>query len=154
MPQPEWLNRNLFLTVLGARTPSSRCWSVWSLLRSVSSACRWLPSLWVPTWLFHCVYTFWPPPCWYKDDISILEAYPLTSLTLCVCVCVSRSVVSDSATPWTIARLSVGILQARMLEWVAISFSRLTLITSLRPCLQIQPHWGVKASTYEFGGRT
>ena len=30
-------------------------------------------------------------------------------------------------TPWTVARqapLSLGILQARMLEWVAISFSR------------------------------
>ena len=34
-----------------------------------------------------------------------------------VCVC---SVVSDSATPWTVR----GILQARILEWVAISFSR------------------------------
>jgi len=30
-------------------------------------------------------------------------------------------------TPWTVARqapLSMGILQARILEWVAISFSR------------------------------
>ena len=39
----------------------------------------------------------------------------------------SRSVVSDSATPWTVARqapLSVGILQARILEWVAMPSSR------------------------------
>ena len=39
------------------------------------------------------------------------------------CVCVSRSVVSDSASPWTVAHhapLSMGILQARILEWVAI----------------------------------
>ena len=38
-----------------------------------------------------------------------------------------RSVVSDSATPWTVARqapLSMGILQARILEWGATSFSR------------------------------
>ena len=39
----------------------------------------------------------------------------------------SRSVMSDSATQWTVAcqaPLSMGILQARILEWVAISFSR------------------------------
>ena len=38
----------------------------------------------------------------------------------------SRSVVSDSATPWTVARqapLSMGILQARILEWVAMPSS-------------------------------
>ena len=36
------------------------------------------------------------------------------------------SVVSDSVTPWTArqAPLSMGIFQARLLEWVAISFSR------------------------------
>ena len=35
----------------------------------------------------------------------------------------SHSVMSDSATPWTIdlqATLSIGILQARILEWVAM----------------------------------
>ena len=41
---------------------------------------------------------------------------------------VSRSVVSDSLQPHELgtyqAPLSMGILQARMLEWVAISFSR------------------------------
>ena len=40
---------------------------------------------------------------------------------------VSRSVMSDSVIPWTVARqvpLSIGILQARILEWVAISSSR------------------------------
>ena len=40
---------------------------------------------------------------------------------------VSCPVVSDSATPWTIAHkapLSMGILQARKLEWVATPFSR------------------------------
>ena len=42
----------------------------------------------------------------------------------------SRSVVSDSATPWTVAHqapLSIGILQARVLEWVAMPFSRIML---------------------------
>ena len=39
----------------------------------------------------------------------------------------SRSVVSDSVIPWTEAHwapLSMGILQARTLDWVAISFFR------------------------------
>ena len=39
----------------------------------------------------------------------------------------SCSVVSDSATSWTVtcqAPLSMGILQARILEWVAFPFSR------------------------------
>ena len=48
---------------------------------------------------------------------------------LCVCACaLSRSVLSDSpATPWTEAcqaPLPMGIFQARILEWVSISFSR------------------------------
>ena len=40
---------------------------------------------------------------------------------------VTPSVVTESATPWTAALqapLSMGILQARILEWVAIPFSR------------------------------
>ena len=40
---------------------------------------------------------------------------------------VSCSVLSESVTPWTVAHqapLSHGILQARILEWVAIPFSR------------------------------
>ena len=35
--------------------------------------------------------------------------------------------MSDSVTPWTVAYqapLSMGILQARILEWVSIPFSR------------------------------
>ena len=44
-----------------------------------------------------------------------------------MCCVLSRSVVSDSTTPWTVAcqaSLSMGILQARILEWVAMSSSR------------------------------
>jgi len=47
----------------------------------------------------------------------------------CMCVCVwSHSVTSDSfATPWTVARqgpLSIEFSMQRILEWVAISYSR------------------------------
>ena len=43
------------------------------------------------------------------------------------CAVVSHSVVFDSATPWAVAfqaPLSMGILQERILEWVAIYSSR------------------------------
>ena len=49
-------------------------------------------------------------------------AFPIHSVILCV----SCSVVSDSATPWTVIHqdpLSLAILQATILEWVAITFS-------------------------------
>ena len=45
----------------------------------------------------------------------------------CCCVVLSHWVVSDSVTPWTLARqapLSMGILQARLLGWVAMPCSR------------------------------
>ena len=45
---------------------------------------------------------------------------------LCYAV-LSRSVMSDSVTPWTVAHqalLSMGLLQARILEWVAMLSSR------------------------------
>ena len=52
------------------------------------------------------------------------------SVCVCVCVCVcvmgvlSRSVVPDSAAPWTAAHQNPLSSQTRILEWVAISFSR------------------------------
>ena len=42
-------------------------------------------------------------------------------------ICMLRSVVSDSVTPWASTRqapLSMGILQARILEWVAMPSSK------------------------------
>ena len=48
-------------------------------------------------------------------------AWPSTIQPQKLCGCVSCSVVSDSATPWTVA---LQILQARILEWATISFSR------------------------------
>ena len=44
-----------------------------------------------------------------------------------MCAVLSHSVMVNSATPWTIAHqapLSMGILQARILEWVAMPSSR------------------------------
>ena len=44
-----------------------------------------------------------------------------------LCVSSTHSCVQLFVTLWTVARqapLSIGILQARILEWVAISFSR------------------------------
>ena len=46
---------------------------------------------------------------------------------VCVCVCVLVSHVQLFVTPWTVARqapLSMGIIQARILEWVAVPSSR------------------------------
>ena len=45
---------------------------------------------------------------------------------MCVCMCVSHSVMSDCLLPHVAyqAPLCMGILQARILEWVAIPFSR------------------------------
>ena len=58
------------------------------------------------------------PPCAPTSSLSFLSP-PSRHC----CAVLSRSVVSDSATPWTIARqapLSMGILQARILECVFI----------------------------------
>ena len=55
-----------------------------------------------------------------------MYSFILHSSVLC-CAVLSHSVVSDSVTPWTVAHqapLSMGILQARVLEWVAIPYSR------------------------------
>ena len=76
----------------------------------------------------------------------------------------SHSVVSNSATPWTVAHQAHGILQARILEWVAISYSRessrlrdwtwvcyigrwiLFHWATWEPflCLYVDPRWGSK----------
>ena len=56
-----------------------------------------------------------------------MEALYFIRNVVCVCVCVSCSVVSDSLRPHGLqpARLLFnGILQARILGWVAISFSK------------------------------
>ena len=66
--------------------------------------------------------------CSSKSLIQTLSPVNFRLFAWClVCALLSCSVVSDSATPWTVARqapLSTGILQARILEWVAIPFFR------------------------------
>ena len=55
------------------------------------------------------------------------EDFQHTLVYFLCCVELSHLVVSDSATPWTGARqapLSMGILQAKILEWVAMPSSR------------------------------
>ena len=52
------------------------------------------------------------------------------------CLSVSHTVVSNSATPWTVARqapLSMGFLQARILEWVGIPFPGDLLKPGIKP---------------------
>ena len=56
--------------------------------------------------------------CWS----ACLILAKMSLLTLCVCV--SRSVMSDSATPCLLSSSVRGIPQARILEWVAMPSSR------------------------------
>ena len=73
--------------------------------------------------------------------VSLLNIHHL------VCVCL---VVSDSfVTPWTSLPASsvCGISQARVLEWVAVSFSRgSSLIQRSNPYLPHLLHWQVGSS--------
>ena len=69
-----------------------------------------------------------------KENIQMANkhAQPLSSclcvcVCVCVCVCYSLSCVRLFVTPQTVARqasLSVGLSRPRILEWVAISFSK------------------------------
>ena len=59
--------------------------------------------------------------------VVFFPTLPPTEGTILRCAVPSRSVLSDSATPWTVpcqAPLSVGILQARILKRIAMPFSR------------------------------
>ena len=68
-------------------------------------------------WLFK-QWSLWLQ--WQEKDM-------LLNSTLCMWYMLCCSVMSNSATSWTVAYqapLSMGILQARILEWVAMSSSR------------------------------
>ena len=61
--------------------------------------------------------------------IHIMDKCKKKYICMCVYMCVCHSVMSDSATPWTVACQAPGsfvrrFLQARILKWVAIPFSR------------------------------
>ena len=69
--------------------------------------------------------------CYFQCSKTIFSLLPsICMLFVCVCVCVCalpHSVMSTYVMLWTVAHqtpLSMGILQARILEWVAISSSR------------------------------
>ena len=80
-----------------------------------------------------------------KSWILIWEVKQLYTY-VCACVCFSR--VRLFETPWTVARqapLSMRLLQARILVWVAISFSR-----GSSPTQRLNPnllHWQVDSLT-------
>ena len=60
-----------------------------------------------------------------------------------MCV-LSHFILSDSATLQTVAHqapLSMGILQARILEWVAISYSRGSFQPRAQTCVSCLLHW-------------
>ena len=76
-----------------------------------------------------CCFVLLKPSTDCMGSTHIMES----SLLYSFCYSVPCSVMSGSfATPWTVAHqapLSVGILQARILEWVAMPFSRGTFLT-------------------------
>ena len=62
-----------------------------------------------------------------KEDMSFLGGRSTICFDFLLIGLLSHLVMSDSATPWTIAcqaSLSMGILQARILEWIAVPSSR------------------------------
>ena len=68
------------------------------------------------------------PACLTKNFPGVGGSLTIqVSNTFLSCAVLIHSVVSNSATPWTVARqalLSMEILQARILEWVAMLSSR------------------------------
>ena len=129
-------------------------------------------------WILHCF-----PFLYYKSSSlpSLSLNHEHTSLHLCgmmerillisqrhtfscVCVCVcTHSVVSDFATPQTVAHqapLSMGILQARILKWVIISYSRRSFwprdwtYVSCFSCIgrQILYHWAIWETAFSSTG--
>ena len=63
-----------------------------------------------------------------ESTYSWIHCIPQWHIPVC-CAVFSRSVMSDSVTPWTVAcqaPLSVRILEARILEWVAMFSSRVS----------------------------
>ena len=61
---------------------------------------------------------------WENHSVDYMDLYWQSDVSS-TCM-LSHSVMSDSETPWTVAHqapLSIGILQARILEWVAMPWS-------------------------------
>ena len=63
----------------------------------------------------------------FRFGAVVMERVPSFYYVFCSCVCMLSHSVMSLATPWTVAHqatLSFGILQARILEWVAMPSSR------------------------------
>ena len=81
-------------------------------------------------YLYQFLFSFAHFPVYFSSLFDWMDSFSFF-LSFFTCIhCykkVSHSVVPDSATPWTVAHqapLVHGVLQARILEWVAILFSR------------------------------
>ena len=62
---------------------------------------------------------------WAKSELANNTQYPkYHGVCVCVYVCISHSVVSDSLQPHGLKSPVHGVSQASTLEWVVISFSR------------------------------
>jgi len=64
---------------------------------------------------------------WVSSSHQVAKVLDLQLQHVSCCTVLSHSVVSDFVTSWTVAcqaPLSMGILQARILEWVTMSSSR------------------------------
>ena len=85
----------------------------------------------IPVVFYLDKYLSFMPPSWLSLWSSRSHGFEVSSFTnksgQSLCAGLSRSVMSNSATPWSVGRqapLSMGILQARILELVAGPFSR------------------------------
>ena len=67
--------------------------------------------------------------CWVQMN-DFREPLCSRFVCVCVCVCVGHSVVSDSATPWTVAH-QAPLSKARVLEWVALSLGMYYMLTCI-----------------------
>ena len=105
-----------FLTLLEARSQDQGICRVWFLLRPLSLAYKWPPS--------HCILTrsFLCPICprWPCVQISFSQKDTAAAAAKSLQSCPTLCNPIDSSPPGSPVP---GILQARTLEWVAISFS-------------------------------
>ena len=69
--------------------------------------------------LLHWLWEYQETTCFFRQSIPIWVGKPEIEV-------LGHSVMSDFVIPWTVAcqTLSMGILQARILEWVSMAFSR------------------------------
>ena len=72
------------------------------------------------------------PHCWAWGH-EVLLVMGVVTLVDCLCVCSAASSFPTLSTPWTVASSVHGILQARILEWVAMPSSRASSQLEIEP---------------------